>query len=104
MNSRTKMLCAFTVLLFIGSLATGSVSASYVLSGTVNNEQLISADTYGDDRRNKAVNILIYTEFTDLDPGQEWDNTMSSMIGSLEGKFTYDNLTDYTQLGSIIEE
>ena len=104
MISKNKMLCAFTVFLFIGSLAIGSVSVSYALSGTVNSEQLILAETYGDDRRNEAVNILIYTEFTDLDPGQEWDNTMSSMIGSLEGKFTYDNLTDYTQLAASIEE
>ncbi len=104
MNLKTKMLCAFTVLLFIGSLAIGSVSVSYTLSGTASNEQFIPAETYGDDRRNEAVNILIYTEFTDLDPGGEWDNTMSSMIGSLEGKFTYDNLTDYTQLGSVIDE
>lgn len=98
------MLCAFAVLLFVSSLAIGSVSASYALAGTANNEQSIPAETYGDDRRNEAVSILIYTEFTDLDPGQEWDNTMSSMIGSLEGKFTYDNLTDYTQLGSVINE
>ena len=104
MNSKNKMLCAFAVLLFIGSLAIGSVSASYALAGTVNNEQLIPAETYGDDRRNEAVNILIYTEFTDLNVDGEWDNTMSSMIGSLEGKFTYDNLTDYTQLGSVINE
>ncbi len=98
MFSKTKMLCAFAVLLFIGSLAIGSVSASYALSGTGNTERLIPAETYGDDRRNEAVNILIYTEFTDLDVDGEWDNTMASMIGSLEGKFTYDNLTDYTQL------
>ena len=98
------MLCAFAVLLFIGSLAIGSVSASYALSGTGNTERLIPAETYGDDRRNEAVNILIYTEFTDLDVDGEWDNTMASMIGSLEGKFTYDNLTDYTQLGASIDE
>ncbi len=104
MISKTKMLCAFAVLLFVGSLAIGSVSASYALAGTANNEQSIPAETYGDDRRNEAVNILIYTEFTDVDPGEEWDNTMSSMIASLEGKFTYDNLTDYTQLGSVIDE
>ncbi len=104
MNSKNKMLCAFAVLLFVGSLAIGSVSASYVLAGTANNGQSIPAETYGDDRRNEAVNILIYTEFTDLAVDGEWDHTMDSMIGSLEGKFTYDNLTDYTQLGSVISE
>ncbi|MHA1615275.1 MAG: hypothetical protein ACTSW7_06175 [Candidatus Thorarchaeota archaeon] len=104
MNSRTKLLCAFAVLLFIGSLAIGSVSASYALAGTVNSEQLIPAETYGDGRRNEAVNILIYTELADLEVDGEYDNVMSSLIGSLEGKFTYDNLTDYTQLGSVIDE
>jgi len=98
------MLCAFTVLLFIGSLTAGSVSASYVLSGTAENEQLIPAETYGDDRRNEAVNILMYTELADLTVDGEYDHVMSSMIGSLEGKFTYDNLTDYNQLGSVINE
>jgi len=104
MNSKNKMLCAFAVLLFIGSLAIGSVSASYALSGTVSNEQLIPAETYGDDRRNEAVNILMYTELADLTVGNEYEHVMSSLIGSLEGKFTYDNLTDYNQLGSVIDE
>ncbi|MCK4568391.1 MAG: hypothetical protein KAU48_13880, partial [Candidatus Thorarchaeota archaeon] len=104
MNSKNKMLCAFTVLLFIGSLAIGSVSASYSLAGIVDSEQLILAETYGDDRRNEAVNILMYTELADLAVGGEYDNVMSRMIGSLEGKFTYDNLTDYNQLGSVIDE
>ncbi len=104
MNSKNKMLCAFTVLLFIGTLAIGSVSASYALAGTVNNEQLIPAETYGDDRRNEAVNILMYTELADLEVDGEYDHVMTSLIGSLEGKFTYDNLTDYTQLESVIDE
>jgi len=104
LKSKNKMLCAFAVLLFIGSLAIGSVSASYALSGTVNNEQLIPAETYGDDRRNEAVSILVYSEVADQTVGGEWDNTMDSLIGSLEGRFTYENLTDYTQLGSMIDE
>ncbi len=36
--------------------------------------------------------------------GGEYDNLMASLISSLEGKFTYDNLTDYSQLGSVIGE
>ncbi len=104
MKFKLKVLCAFTVFLFIGSLVAGSASVSYALFDTGNNEQLIPAETYGDDRRNEAVNILIYTEFTDLIVDGEWDHVMASLIGSLEGKFTYDNLTDYTQLGSVIDE
>ena len=67
-------------------------------------DQMIPAETYGDDRRNEAVSILIYSEVADTDPGGEWENVMGSLIGSLEGKFTYENLTDYTQLGSMIDE
>ena len=104
MNSKTKMLSAFVVFLFLGSLAFGSVSASYVLSGTAHSEQIIPAETYGDDRRNEAVSILIQTQYVDTDVGQEWDHIMSSLISSLGGQFTYDNLTDYTQLSSVIDE
>ena len=104
MNSRTKLLSALTVLLFIGSLAAGSVSGSYGLLGTINDEQVIPAETYGDDRRNDAVSILIQTQFVDTRANHEWDKVMSSLIGSLYGKFTYDNLTDYTQLSSMIDE
>ncbi|MHA1615277.1 MAG: hypothetical protein ACTSYJ_10560, partial [Candidatus Thorarchaeota archaeon] len=103
MKFETKVLCAFAVFLFVGSMAVSGVNA-YISTASVSTDQMIPAETYGDDRRNEAVSILIYTEFSDLDVDGEWDNTMSSMIGSLEGKFTYDNLTDYTQLGSIIDE
>ena len=101
MNSKSEMLCAFIVLLFIGSLAIGSMSASYALSGTENSEQLIPAETYGDDRRSEAVSILMYTDLVDLEVDGEYDHVMSSMIDCLEGKFTYDTLTDYTQLSSL---
>jgi len=104
MISKTRMLCAFTVFLFLGSLAIGSVSASYELFRTVPNEQLIPAETYGDDRRNEAVSILVYSEVADTLSGGEWENVMGSLITSLQGKFTYENLTDYTLLGSMIDE
>lgn len=103
MNSKLKVLCAFTIFLFVGSMAVSGVNA-YISIAYANAEQAVPAVTYGDDRRNEAVSILIYTEYTDLIVDQEWDRTMDSMIGSLEGKFTYDNLTDYTQLSSVISE
>lgn len=104
MNLKTKMLCAFTVFLFLGSLAFGSVSASYIMLGTANSDQLIPAETYGDDRRNEAVSILVYSEVADTDIDEEWDHVMTSLINSLHGQFTYDNLTDYTQLSVMIDE
>jgi len=102
MMKKTKLLCAFVVFLFVGSLAVSGVNAYVSISTST--DQMIPAETYGDDRRNEAVSILIYSEVADTDPGGEWDHVMGSLIGSLEGKFTYENLTDYTQLGSMIEE
>ncbi|MGD9397595.1 MAG: hypothetical protein PVJ05_14260, partial [Candidatus Thorarchaeota archaeon] len=102
MIKKPKILCAFTVFLFVGSLAATGVNA--YISIAAGADQMIPAETYGDDRRNEAVSILIYTEVADTDIDQEWDNTMDSLIASLEGKFTYENLTDYTQLGSMIDE
>jgi len=104
MKSSTKLLSIFTVLLFIGSLAAGSISVSNGLLRTIDSEQVIPAETYGDDRRNDAVSILIQTQFVDTRVDHEWDKVLTSLKGSLYGKFTYDNLTDYTQLGSVIDE
>ncbi len=103
MIKRTKLLCAFAVFLFIGSMAATGVNA-YVSITSADPDQNILAETYGDDRRNEAVSILVYTEVADTSAGQEYENTMGSLIASLEGKFTYENLTDFTQLGSMIEE
>ncbi|TFG26993.1 hypothetical protein EU528_13575 [Candidatus Thorarchaeota archaeon] len=101
MNTRTKLLCFFAVFLFVGSMAFSGVNA-YVSIYSANTEQMLPADTYGDDRRNEAVSILIYTETVDLN--EEYANVLSSLKGSLEGKFTYANLTEYSQLGSMIDE
>ncbi|MHA1666935.1 MAG: hypothetical protein ACTSW7_06170, partial [Candidatus Thorarchaeota archaeon] len=103
MKFETKVLCAFAVFLFIGSMAVSGVNA-YISTASVSTDQMIPAETYGDDRRNEAVNILIYSQVADTAVGEEWDNTMDSLIGSLEGRFTYENLTDYTQLGAMIDE
>jgi len=103
MNMRTKLLCSFTVFLFVGSIAFSGVNA-YVTINSAKPEQMLPAANYGDDRRHEAVSILIYTEVADTDVGQEYDHTITSLIGSLEGKFTYANLTDYTQLGDMIDE
>ena len=102
MIKKTKLLCAFALFLFIGSLAATGVNA-YVTT-TVGADEMLPAVTYGDDRRNEAVSILIYNEATDLSPDEEYDHVMGSLIGSLEGRFTYDNLTDYTLLDSVIGE
>ena len=102
MIKRTKILCAFAVFLFVGSLAATGVNAYVSMSASA--DKMIPAATYGDDRRNDAVSILVYSEVADTLSGGEWDNTMGSLIASLEGRFTYENLTDYTQLGSMIDE
>ncbi|MHA1421671.1 MAG: hypothetical protein ACTSSD_06215 [Candidatus Thorarchaeota archaeon] len=104
MNLKTKMLCNFVVFLFVGSLVMTGVNA-YIQPNSTNADQTVIAETYGDDRRHEAVNILIYTEVADtIHVGEEFDNVLSSLKGSLEGKFTYDNLTDYTQLELMIDE
>jgi len=103
MIKKTRLLSVFVVFLFIGSLAATGVNA-YVSVGHTDADLMIPAETYGDDRRNEAVSILIYSEIADTTAGEEWENVMDSLIANLEGKFTYKNLTDYTQLGSMIDE
>ncbi|MGY5882025.1 MAG: hypothetical protein RTV31_17405, partial [Candidatus Thorarchaeota archaeon] len=64
MTSKTKILCVFAVLLFLGSLAASSYNP-YSSTVSANTEEMLPAETYGDDRRNDAVSILIQTEYVD---------------------------------------
>ena len=104
MITKNKLVTVFAIFLFIGSISFGAINA-YASTVSANTDNILPAENYGDNRRNEAVSILIYNEYSDLTPvSGEYDRVRASLIGSLEGKFTYDNLTDYTQLGSIIED
>ncbi|MHA2063549.1 MAG: hypothetical protein ACXABY_04115, partial [Candidatus Thorarchaeota archaeon] len=42
--------------------------------------------------------ILVYTEFADLTPGEELDNTMTAIDNTFGTNYAYSNLTDYADL------
>ncbi|MFW9845718.1 MAG: hypothetical protein ACFFD6_03135, partial [Candidatus Thorarchaeota archaeon] len=42
--------------------------------------------------------ILVYTEFVDLNPGEEFENTMKAIDNTYGTNYIYSNLTDYTNL------
>ncbi|NOR38119.1 MAG: hypothetical protein GQ580_00855, partial [Candidatus Thorarchaeota archaeon] len=57
-----------------------------------------------DDNRQLPVSILVYTEYVDNNTGAsgELKNTMESIDETFGYKYTYSNLTDYTELTAML--
>lgn len=59
------------------------------------------------DLRNSPVSMLVYTEFCDTTtaaPYNEFRNTMDAILNTFGEEFTYDNLTSFSQLSSLIND
>ncbi len=50
--------------------------------------------------RRVPISILVYTEYVDDSPGEEYENTMAAINGTYGTDYYASNLTDYTNLGS----
>ncbi|NHJ14803.1 MAG: hypothetical protein EAX95_14075, partial [Candidatus Thorarchaeota archaeon] len=105
---RTRIMSFILVALFVSSVFTiglGSMSIDNNALSTVE-EMTVAAIPTGLGRHIPSMpSILVYTEFADLepDPGyNEFTNTIASIEDTYGSKFYYENLTDYTKLGSRI--
>lgn len=103
MKRNTKLLYVLLSVLFLTipmGIATSAPSGS---TTTKANSAIPSAD-YDFGNRRSPINILIYTEYSDTTSGGEWENTISAILEVYGPAFEYENLTDYTQLGSMIDD
>ncbi|MFX1253687.1 MAG: hypothetical protein ACFFCZ_18895 [Promethearchaeota archaeon] len=50
------------------------------------------------------VSLLVYTEYVDSAPGEEWENTMSAINDTYGTDYYYTNLTDYTQIDTALPD
>ncbi|MFX0108431.1 MAG: hypothetical protein ACFE7R_09125, partial [Candidatus Hodarchaeota archaeon] len=96
------------VLIFCAILSTGFLGDSLLcislVSGTGSQSAMPSSDFDLGNHRS-PVSILVYTEFADLvpDPYNEFRQTITSIQETYGPCFEYENLTDYTQLGTQLD-
>jgi hypothetical protein len=103
MNKNKKVLCVLLSLLFLTAplgIAAFSIPGVIISDGDL----AIPAADYDFSNRGSPIDILIYTEYSDLAAGGEWENTYDAILNTYGNWFNYENLTDYTQLASVIDE
>ena len=102
MNVKTKMLCVLLSVLFL-TMQSGIVVSIPTGSFTTTDSMTPAAD-YDFASRRSPINLLVYNEYSDLSPTGEWKNTMNAILEVYGPAFDYENLTDYTQLNSMIND
>ncbi len=102
MKQNKKLLCVLLSILFL-TVPLGIVALSPIGSTTLIDSAIPAAE-YDFESRREPVSVLVYNEFSDNDPGGEYDNTMSDLQSEYGYKFEYDNLTDYTHLEGVIHD
>ncbi|MFW9841363.1 MAG: hypothetical protein ACFFES_10750 [Candidatus Thorarchaeota archaeon] len=100
MNKNKKLLCVLLSVLFL--TAPLGIAAFSMPGSTTAANSAIPAAEYDFGNRRSPINILIYNEYSDLNAGGEWENTLSAILEVYGPEFQYTNLTDYTQLGSML--
>ncbi|MHA2139995.1 MAG: hypothetical protein ACXADF_01335 [Candidatus Thorarchaeota archaeon] len=102
-----RVLSVLLFALFMSSTFTGGPSTIAVSESTVDlNESatLSASPTEMGSRMPSQPSILVFNQFSDLVPGlnNEFRNTVTSIEETYGPKFTYQNLTDYSQLGESL--
>lgn len=84
------------------------VASSLLTVGTIPLEIAYAPQSFDTPQRNHAASadlslpppsILVYTEFVDSRPGEEYENTMAAINNTYGTDYQYSNLTDYNLLG-----
>ena len=106
-KTRVGLCLTLVALLLITVLPVGKTlqtDAPYAeLSPSLTGEAVTSAASFGDNGQ-LPVSILVYTEYVDNNTGAngELKNTMESIDETFGYKYTYGNLTDYSQLTAML--
>ncbi len=106
-KTRAGLCLTLVALLLITVLPVGKTlqtDASYAeLSPSLTSEAVTSAASFGDNKQ-LPVSILVYIEYVDNTTGAngELKNTMESIDETFGYKYTYGNLTDYTELTAML--
>lgn len=99
-------LILLALLLYSAIPISSSISSSAALSpertGAV--ESTMAPDTFDGPHRILPVSILVYTQYADQSPSIycELNNTMRAIDNTYGPDYYYENLTDYTQLTSML--
>ncbi|TFH05212.1 MAG: hypothetical protein E4H14_13215, partial [Candidatus Thorarchaeota archaeon] len=101
MKMNKKLLCVFLAVFFL-TAPLGITALTPFGNPTTKANTAIPAADYDFSNRRSPISILMYTENTDLDPGGEFENTLQSILETYGPAFQYENLTDYTDLSSMI--
>lgn len=99
MNKNSKLVLVLLSLLFL--VIPMGIAASIPAVGPVVDTSITSADFDFSNRRS-PINILMYTEKTDVSAGGEFQNVYESILETYGQAFQYENLTDYTELASRV--
>ncbi|MFW9960930.1 MAG: hypothetical protein ACFFDV_07925 [Candidatus Thorarchaeota archaeon] len=101
MNKKMKLLCVLLSILFL-TAPLGIAAATPTASTTSAVDTSVPAAEYDFSNRRSPISILMYIEKTDLSSGGEFENTYQSILDTYGPAFQYENLTDYTDLSSMI--
>ncbi|MHA2178741.1 MAG: hypothetical protein ACXAAK_10370, partial [Candidatus Thorarchaeota archaeon] len=109
MKRNLKVVSAFFLVLFLSStfaVGLGMISAPENVFRTPENNMSLAENPATDvNMRKSPVSILVFNQFIDSasgDPYNEFRNTITSIEETFGEKFRYDNLTDYSQLSSVL--
>ena len=106
-KTRAGLCLTLVALLLITVLPVGKTlqtdSPYTELSLSLTGEAVTAAASF-DDNKQLPVSILVYTEYVDNNTGAngELKNTMESIDETFGYKYTYGNLTDYTDLAAML--
>jgi len=103
MNSKKKSLYVLLSLIFLIA-PMGIAAFAPTGSLTTTTAASVLADEYNFSNRREPISMLVYNEYADMTSTGEWVNTMTELKSEYGATFEYDNMTDYTGLGSMIHE
>jgi len=100
MNSNKKLLCVLLAILFLTMPLGINALTPIERTATTESSAVLADDEYNFVKRNDPVSVLVYTEYADLNPDGEWNNTMVNLQIEYGYTFDYWNLTDHTVLSA----
>jgi hypothetical protein len=101
MNKNLKMLYVFLSVFFLAA-PLGIAASTHIRTSATSSEALSPASDFDFSNRRAPIDILVYNQYADVSPGGEYQNIMDAILAVYGQAFNYDNLSDYSQLGSRI--
>ena len=102
MNKNKKLLFVLLSILFL--TAPLGIVAFSPTGSTTTTASAIPAAEYDFMSRREPISVLVYNEYSDNAGGGEYEYTMIALLSEYGYTMEYDNLTDHTQLESVIDD